>query len=101
MFTIQRYVNKSSPTSKLWWSALSTGRLVEKTFLSVREVWGSIPGGEKGIAINAEGFEFDSRVGQIRHSVANGSPALRCFLGAALFICPSAKPQRRILHASV
>ena len=27
---------------------------------------------------------FDSRAGQIKHCVANGSPLLRCFVGAVL-----------------
>ena len=35
-------------------------------------------------AIGVEDLEFDSRAGQIKHSVANGSPPLRCFLGSVL-----------------
>ena len=35
-------------------------------------------------AICAGGLGFDSRAGQIGHSVANGSPPLRRFFGAVL-----------------
>ena len=31
-----------------------------------------------------EGLGFDSQVGQIRHSVSNGSPPLRCSFRAVL-----------------
>ena len=36
------------------------------------------------IAIGAGSLWFESRVGQIEHSVANGSPPLRCFFRAVL-----------------
>ena len=38
----------------------------------------------KDIVISAEGLGFDYRAGQIGHSVANGSPPLRCLFGAVL-----------------
>ena len=38
----------------------------------------------KHIAIDVGGLGFDYRVGQIGHSVANGSPPLRRFFGAVL-----------------
>ena len=38
----------------------------------------------KLVAIGAEGLGFDSGADQIGHSVANGSPPLRCFFGAVL-----------------
>ena len=41
----------------------------------------------KDIAIDAEGLGFNSQAGQIGHSVANGSPPLRRFFGAALPKC--------------
>ena len=37
-----------------------------------------------GIAISAEDVGFDYQVGQIRHSVANGSPPLLRVFGAVL-----------------
>ena len=40
----------------------------------------------KDIAIDARGHAFDSLVGQISHSGANGSPPLRCFLEAVLLM---------------
>ena len=36
------------------------------------------------IAIGVEGLGFESRVGQIGHSVAKDSPPLRCFFGAVV-----------------
>ena len=36
------------------------------------------------IAVGAEGVGFDSRVGQIEHSIANGSPLLLCFFEVML-----------------
>ena len=39
------------------------------------------------IAIGSEGLGFNFRAGQIGHSVANGSPPLRCFFGAVLLRC--------------
>ena len=45
-----------------------------KTSLSALEVWGWIP-----------------EIGQIGHSVANGSPPLRCFFGAKLLRRNAAK----------
>ena len=38
----------------------------------------------KDITIDARGLWFVSQAGQIGHSVANGSPPLRCFFGAVL-----------------
>ena len=38
----------------------------------------------KDIAIDAEGFGFDSRAGQVGHSVAKGLTPLRRFFGAEL-----------------
>ena len=38
----------------------------------------------KGMAIGAGGLGLYSRAGQIGHSVANGSPPLRCFFGALM-----------------
>ena len=38
----------------------------------------------KDIAIGAGGLGFDSRAGQIRHTVADGSPALQRFFEAVL-----------------
>ena len=38
----------------------------------------------KHIDIGAVGLGFDSRAGQIGHSVASGSPLLRHFLGVVL-----------------
>ena len=38
----------------------------------------------KNIDIRAGGLGFDSRAGQIKHSVTNGMPPLRCFFGAVL-----------------
>ena len=38
----------------------------------------------KDIANGAEGLGFDSRAGQIGHSVAYGSPSLRRFFGDVL-----------------
>ena len=42
--------------------------------------------------INARGLWFESRVGQIGHSVANGSPPLPCYFGVGL---PDAQVLRR------
>ena len=39
----------------------------------------------KNIAIGAGGLGFDSRIGQIEHSVANGSPSPRRLIGAVLY----------------
>ena len=38
----------------------------------------------KDFTINAEGLGLNFQAGQIGHSVANGSPPLRHFFGAAL-----------------
>ena len=38
----------------------------------------------RDIAIGAGGVRFEFRVGQIGHSVVNGSPPLRRFFGAVL-----------------
>ena len=38
----------------------------------------------KGTAVGAGGLGFNFRAGQIGHSVANGSPPLRCFFRAVL-----------------
>ena len=44
--------------------------------------------GPAGVAVKdafgAKGLGFDSWTGQVECSVVNGSPPLRCFLGAAL-----------------
>ena len=45
------------------------------------------------IAFGAGGLGFDSRVGQIRHSVVNGSPPLRYFFGIRSCV-PGAKLRR-------
>ena len=37
-----------------------------------------------GVAIDVEGLELNSQAGRIGHTVANGSPPLRRFFGAAL-----------------
>ena len=39
---------------------------------------------DKDIAIGEGNLEFDSRAGQIVHSVVNGSPPLRRFFGTIL-----------------
>ena len=38
----------------------------------------------KDVAVDAEGLGLNSQDGQIRHTVANGSPPLRRFFGAVL-----------------
>ena len=43
------------------------------------------------IAIGARGLGFNSGAGQIGHSVANGSPPLRCF---SELCSPGAQPRR-------
>ena len=45
----------------------------------------------RNIAISAGGLGFDTWAGQIAHSVANGSPSLRCFLKLC---CPDTKSRR-------
>ena len=54
------------------------------------------------IAIGAIGQAFDSQAGQIRQSVANGSPPLRCFFGAVLseVLCAEMGPATRRAWAS-
>ena len=46
------------------------------------------------IASGAGGLRFDSRAGQIRRSVANGSPSLQYFFGVRNCCRPGAKLRR-------
>ena len=46
--------------------------------------------------MDAEGLRFNSQAGQIGHTIANGSPPLRRFFGAAL---PGAHPRNRAHHS--
>ena len=61
--------------------------------ISIPANWRSL----KVIAIGAVGLEFNSRAGQIRHSIDNGSPPLRRFFGAVLR-CLGAKDGSTVLE---